>query len=181
MPKTLPPFRADHVGSSLRSGPLKEARARREKGEITAAQLTTVEDAEIRKIIARQEQIGLQLATDGEYRRSWWHFAFLEGLGGVEGYTADHGIQFAGVETKPRGVRVVGKLNYKPHPFVDHFKFVKENAKVTPKMTIPAPSVLHFRGGRKGISSSVYPDLDVFFDDLAQTRSEERRVGKEGR
>ena len=168
MASAKPPFRADHVGSILRSTPLKDARAKREKGEITAAQLKAVEDTEIKKIIAKQEEIGLQLATDGEYRRSWWHFDFLEGLGGVEGYTADHGIQFAGVETKPRGVRVAGKVHYKPHPFVEHFKFVKENTKVTPKMTIPAPSVLHFRGGRKGISKDVYPDLDAFFADLGQ-------------
>ena len=169
MPKTNPPFRADHVGSILRSAPLKEARAKRDKGEITAAQLKAVEDTEIERIIRKQEEIGLQLATDGEYRRSWWHFDFLEGLGGVQGYEAEHGIQFAGVETKPRGVRVSGKLHYKPHPFVEHFKFVKAHTKVTPKMTIPAPSVLHFRGGRKGISTSVYPDLDGFFDDLAKT------------
>src|SRR4029079_4027746 len=97
MPKTTPPFRADHVGSILRSTPLKEARAKREKGEITPAQLKAVEDTEIKKIIARQEALGLQLATDGEYRRSWWHCDFLEGLGGVEGYTAHHGIQFPGV------------------------------------------------------------------------------------
>jgi methionine synthase II (cobalamin-independent) len=168
MPKTTPPFRADHVGSILRSAPLKEARARREKGEISPAQLKAVEDAEIKKIIAKQEEIGLQLTTDGEYRRSWWHFDFLEGLGGVEGYTADHGIQFAGVETKPRGVRVVGKVHYKPHPFVEHFKFLKDHTEVTPKMTVPAPSVLHFRGGRKGISKDVYPDLDAFFADLGQ-------------
>jgi 5-methyltetrahydropteroyltriglutamate--homocysteine methyltransferase len=168
MASAKPPFRADHVGSILRSTTLKDARAKCEKGEITAGELKAVEDTEIKKIIARQEEIGLQLATDGEYRRSWWHFDFLEGLGGVEGYTADHGIQFAGVETKPRGVRVTGKVHYKPHPFVEHFKFVKENTKVTPKMTIPAPSVLHFRGGRKGISKEVYPDLDAFFADLGQ-------------
>jgi 5-methyltetrahydropteroyltriglutamate--homocysteine methyltransferase len=168
MPNTTPPFRADHVGSILRSAPLRGARAKREKGEITAAQLKAVEDAEIEKIIRKQEEIGLQLATDGEYRRSWWHFDFLEGLGGVEGYEAEHGIQFAGVETKPRGVRVSGKLHWKSHPFIDHFKFVKEHTKVTPKMTIPSPAVLHFRGGRKGISTSVYPELDVFFDDLAK-------------
>src|ERR1041385_1981767 len=169
MPKTAPPFRADHVGSILRSAPLKQARAKREKGEISAADLKKVEDTEIEKIIKKQEEIGLQLATDGEYRRSWWHFDFLEGLGGVEAYTAEHGIQFAGVETKPRGVRVAGKLHFNGHPFIDHFKFVKDHTKVTPKMTIPAPSVLHFRGGRKGISRDVCPELAAFFDDLAKT------------
>src|SRR3954464_15800972 len=163
MPNTNPPFRADHVGSILRSAPLKEARAKHDKGEITAAQLKAVEDTEIKKIIDKQEEIGLQLATDGEYRRSWWHFDFLEGLGGVEGYEAEHGIQFAGVETKARGVKVTGKVGFSNHPFIEHFKFVKEHTRVTPKMTIPSPSVLHFRGGRKGISRTIYPQLDAFF------------------
>ena len=169
MQRTKAPYRADHVGSILRSAPLKDARAKREKGQISAADLKKVEDTEIEKIIKKQEEIGLQLATDGEYRRAWWHFDFLEGLGGVEGYEAEHGIQFAGVETKARGVKVTSKLHFNGHPFIDHFKFVKDHTRVTPKMTIPAPSVLHFRGGRKGISKDVYPDLDAFFDDLAKT------------
>jgi len=166
--RTKAPFRADHVGSILRSTPLKEARAKRETGAITADQLKAIEDAEIQKIIGKQEEIGLQLATDGEYRRAWWHFDFLEGLDGVEGYESEHGIQFAGVETKHRGVRVTGKVGFSTHPFIEHFKFLKNHTKVTPKMTIPSPSVLHFRGGRKGISKEVYPDLDMFFDDLAK-------------
>src|SRR5437763_14458461 len=168
MPRTTPPFRADQVGSFLRSEPLKEARARREKGQISAADLKKVEDTEIEKLIKRQEEIGMQLVTDGEYRRAWWHFDFLEGLAGVEGYEAEHGIQFAGVETKARGVKVTGKVGFSSHPFLDHFRFVKEHTRVTPKMTIPSPSVLHFRGGRKGISKTVYPELDAFFDDLAK-------------
>src|SRR5437763_14339017 len=92
MLNTNPPFRADHVGSILRSAPLKDARAKREKGEITAAQLREVEDREIEQIIAQQERLGLRLTTDGEYRRAWWHVAFLEHLDGAQGYTADHGI-----------------------------------------------------------------------------------------
>jgi 5-methyltetrahydropteroyltriglutamate--homocysteine methyltransferase len=167
--RTKPPFRADQVGSFLRSEPLKTARAKREKNEITAEQLKAVEDTEIEKLIKKQEEVGMQLVTDGEYRRAWWHFDFLEGLGGVEGFESEHGIQFTGVETKHRGVRVVGKMHYKPHPFIEHFKFVKSHTKVTPKMTVPAPSVLHFRGGRKGIAKDVYPDLDAFFSDLAKT------------
>jgi len=167
--RTKAPFRADQVGSFLRSEPLKQARAKREKGEITAAQLKAVEDTEIEKLIKKQEEIGMQLVTDGEYRRSWWHFDFLEQLGGAEGFEADHGIQFAGVQTRARGVKVSGKLHWSGHPFVEHFKFVKDHTKVIPKMTIPAPSVLHFRGGRKGISRDVYPNLDAFFSDLAQT------------
>jgi len=166
--RTKAPFRADQVGSFLRSEPLKEARAKREKGAISAADLRKVEDTEIEKLIKKQEDIGMQLVTDGEYRRAWWHFDFLEGLDGVEGFESDHGIQFAGVETKHRGVKVTGKVGFSNHPFLEHFKFLKAHTKVTPKMTIPAPSVLHFRGGRKGISNTVYPSLDTFFDDLAK-------------
>lgn len=170
MQRKTPPFRADHVGSILRSAPLKEARAKREKGEISAAQLKEVEDQEIRKIIRKQEEIGLKLATDGEYRRSWWHFDFLGLLTGCELYESTQGIQFQGVQTKSQGIRVTGKLDFpSDHPFIEHFKFVKDNTKVTPKMTIPAPSVLHFRGGRKGVSDKVYPQMDAFFDDLGKT------------
>jgi 5-methyltetrahydropteroyltriglutamate--homocysteine methyltransferase len=171
MTNTTAPFRADHVGSLLRSAPLKEARAKHEKGEINAAQLREVEDREIEKIIKKQEEIGLKLATDGEFRRSWWHFDFLEHLDGVEGYYADHGIQFAGIETRPKSVRVVGKVDFSTHPMLEHFKFLKAHTNVVPKMTIPSPAVLHFRGGRKNISKDVYPDLGPFFDDLAAAYS----------
>jgi 5-methyltetrahydropteroyltriglutamate--homocysteine methyltransferase len=166
--RTKAPYRADQVGSFLRSEPLKQARGKREKGEISAADLRQVEDTEIEKLIRKQEDIGMQLVTDGEYRRAWWHFDFLEGLDGVESYKAEHGIQFAGVETKARGVKVTGRVGFSNHPFLEHFRFVKDHTKVTPKMTIPSPSVLHFRGGRKGISKDVYPGLDAFFDDLAK-------------
>src|SRR4051812_31333120 len=131
MQRTKPPFRADHVGSLLRTAPLKEARAKREKGEITPAQLKQIEDQEISKIIKKQEEAGLGLATDGEFRRSWWHFDFFGGLDGVEVYTTDHGIQFKGVETKPQAVRVTGKVGFSHHPMIDHFKFLKANTKVT--------------------------------------------------
>jgi 5-methyltetrahydropteroyltriglutamate--homocysteine methyltransferase len=169
MTRTRPPFRADHVGSLLRTAPLKEARAKHQAGAITAEALRTVEDQEIGKIVRRQEEIGLKLATDGEFRRSWWHFDFLKGLQGVEGYTTEHGIQFHGAQTRAEGVRVTGKIDFSGHPMLDHFRFLKEHSRVTPKMTIPSPSVLHFRGGRDGINRQAYPDLDVFFDDLAKT------------
>src|ERR1043166_6775458 len=154
MKRTKPPFRADHVGSILRSAPIKDARAKREAGAITAAQLKQTEDREIEKIIKKQEEVGLQSVTDGEYRRAWWHFDFFEGLTGVEGYTADHGIQFHGVQTKPRAVRIVGKIDFNGHPMLEHFKFLKGHTGRTPKMSIPSPSVLHFRGGRAGISKA---------------------------
>jgi methionine synthase II (cobalamin-independent) len=161
-----PPFRADHVGSLLRPASLKEARAKRAKGEITAEQLKAVEDREIEKAIKKQEEVGLKLATDGEFRRSWWQFDFYKGLDGVELYSTGKGIVFAGVETKAESVRVVGKVGFSGHPHIDHFRFVKDHTKVTPKMTIPAPSTLHFRQGRQSISKSVYPDLDGYFHDV---------------
>src|SRR5499427_9674967 len=95
--RTKPPFRADHVGSFLRPAALKDARAKHEKGAITDAQLKEVEDREIEKVVRKQEEIGLKLATDGEFRRSWWHFDFFKGLDGVTPTTTDHGIQFHGV------------------------------------------------------------------------------------
>jgi 5-methyltetrahydropteroyltriglutamate--homocysteine methyltransferase len=168
MQRTKPPFRADHVGSLLRPAPLKEARSKREKGEITAAQLKEIEDREIEKIIKKQEAIGLKLATDGEFRRSWWQFDFYKRLDGVELYSTGKGIKFAGVETKPESVRVIGKIGFSGHPHLEDFRFVKDHAKVTPKMTIPAPSTLHFRQGRPTISKEAYPDLDAYFHDVGQ-------------
>ena len=165
--RTKPPFRADHVGSILRSAPLKAARERAENGEITAAALTEVENAEIEKIIARQEETGLKLATDGEYRRSWWHFDFYGMLDGVEIYELGHGIQFQGVQTKPKSIRVIGKIDFSNHPMLEHFKFLKAHTRVTPKMCIPSPSVMHFRLEPGAVSPDFYADRDAIFDDLA--------------
>jgi 5-methyltetrahydropteroyltriglutamate--homocysteine methyltransferase len=168
MSRTKPPYRADHVGSLLRSAPLREARAKRGRGEISAAKLREIEDREIESIVRKQEAIGLKLATDGEYRRAWWHFDFLENLDGVEGFVPEHGIQFHGTETKPKAVRVVGRIGFSQHPMLEHFKFLKAHTRATAKMTIPSPSVLHFRSGRAGISKQIYPDMEQFFDDLAE-------------
>jgi len=168
MTRTAPPFRADQVGSLLRTQPLKDARAGRARGEITPAQLREVENREIDRVVARQEQLGLRAVTDGEFRRSWWHFDFLKGLDGVEGYTTQQGIQFQGMQTRAEGIKVTGKLGFSAHPMLEHFRYLKAQARAVPKMAIPSPSVLHFRGGRAGISKDVYPDLDVFFDDLAR-------------
>jgi len=176
MKRASPPFRADQVGSLLRTGPLKEARARRQRGEISAAELRAVEDREIEQLIREQEAIGLEAVTDGEFRRSWWHFDFLRGLDGVEGYTTDQGIQFQGVQTRAEGIRVTGKVGFSGHPMLEHFRFLKAHARVVPKMTIPSPSVLHFRGGRSGISREVYPDLDAFFDDVTRAYAQAVRA-----
>jgi 5-methyltetrahydropteroyltriglutamate--homocysteine methyltransferase len=168
MQRTKAPFRADHVGSFLRPAALKEARAKREQGAITAAELKAVEDREVEKIIKKQEEIGLKLATDGEFRRSWWHFDFLGMLDGVDLYESDQGIQFRGVQTKAQSLRIVGKVGFSNHPMLEHFKFLKAHTSVLPKMTIPAPPVLHFRLAKDGIRKDVYPDLDGFFHDLGQ-------------
>ncbi len=164
--RTIPPFRADHVGSLLRPQELREARAKHERGEITAEQLKAVEDRAIKHVIAKEESTGLQGVTDGEYRREFWHIDFLTGLDGVESFAGEHGIKFKGGETKPVGLRVTGKIGFSGHPMIEHFRFLKQNTKNTPKMTIPSPSVLHFRGGRKAVPESIYPTMDEFYRDL---------------
>jgi methionine synthase II (cobalamin-independent) len=169
MQRQKPPFRADHVGSLLRTQPLREARARHAKGEITAAALKAVEDREIEKIIAKQAEVGLRAITDGEFRRSWWHLDFLAALSGTEWYEMEQGIVFKGVRTRTQGIRVTGKLGCARHPMIEHFKFVQAHTDRTAKMTIPAPSALYGRSGRGPISRSAYPGLDEFFADLGAT------------
>jgi len=168
MTRSKPPFRADVVGSLLRTAPLKEARAKREKGQITAAQLNEVEDREIEKIVKKQEAAGLKLATDGEFRRSWWHFDFYGMLDGVEMYELDHGIQFHGVQTKTQSIRIKGKLGFSHHPMLEHFKFLKAHTRTVPKMCIPSPATLHFRLEPNAVDPKVYADRDAIFDDLAR-------------
>jgi len=167
MTRDKPPFRADEVGSILRSAPVKEARAQRAKGAITADALKAVEDREIEKIIKKQEDVGLKLATDGEYRRSWWHFDFFSMLDGVELYELDHGIQFHGVQTKAQSIRIVGKIGFSNHPMLEHFKFLKAHTRVVPKMTIPSPSVMHFRLEPGAVSKEAYAHRDAIFEDVA--------------
>ena len=172
MQRNLPPFRADHVGSLLRPQELKEARAKQASRAISAEELRAVEDRCIKALIAKEEAAGLQSITDGEFRRAFWHFDFLERLEGVESYEGGQGIQFKGGQTKARGLKVHGKIGFRGHPFLEHFKFVKANTSKTAKMTIPSPSVLHFRGGRKAVSTSVYPTMDAFYRDLGQAYKE---------
>jgi len=169
-PRTAPPFRADHVGSLLRTRSLKEARARHEKGEVSAIELKAIEDREIAAAIKKQEEIGLRAVTDGEFRRAFWNYDFLGALPGVEAYLGERKIKFQGVNPKPMMLRVTGKLGtLAGHPMLDHFKFVREHAKATPKMTIPSPSSLHFRYGRDAVPESIYPDMADFYHDLGQT------------
>ncbi len=168
MKRTKPPFRADHVGSLLRPAALKEAREKRAKDEISAADLKAVEDREIERVIKKQEEVGLAAITDGEFRRSWWHLDFLWGLDGAERHIMDTGIAFTGVTTRNEGVRVTGKLGFSGHPMIEHFKFVQAHTKRTPKITIPAPSAIYGRPVMTPINKTVYPKLDAFFDDLGQ-------------
>ena len=168
MKRTKPPFRADHVGSLLRPASLKQARERRAKGEISAADLKAVEDREIERVIKKQEDVGLQAVTDGEFRRSWWHLDFLWGLDGAERYQMDTGIAFAAVTTRNEGVRVTGKLGFSGHPMIEHFKYVAAHTRRMPKMTIPAPSAIYGRPVMTPIDKTAYPDREQFFDDLGQ-------------
>src|SRR6185369_15700469 len=170
MARTTPPFRADHVGSLLRPAALKEARAKRERGEIGADELTAIEDREIAKVIKRQEDVGLKSVTDGELRRAFWNYDFLGKLDGVEAYLGERKIRFQGPQPKPMMLRVIGKLgSFSGHPMLDHFRFVKAHAKATPKMTIPSPTSLHFRYGRDAVPEPIYPAMDDFYGDLGQT------------
>src|SRR5262245_54452392 len=169
MQRTKPPFCADHVGSLLRPAALHEARAKRAKGEISAAELKAIEDREIERVIKKQEEVGLQSITDGEFRRSWWHLDFLWGIDGVEKHIMDSGIAFVGVTTRNEGVMVTGKLGVAgPHPMVEHFKFVAAHTTRTPKITIPAPSAIYGRPSPTPIDKKAYPTLDTFWDDLGR-------------
>lgn len=167
MQRVKPPFRADHVGSLLRPAEVKAARLQRERGEISAADLTAVEDASIERLIAKQAETGLKSATDGEFRRAMWHYDFLARLGGVELRHSDHGIAFqGGIQTASKSLHVTGKLSFTGHPMIRHFEFLRDHTKAFPKMTIPSPSVLHFRGGREAIPPGIYPDMAEFYHDL---------------
>ncbi|MFL5029489.1 MAG: 5-methyltetrahydropteroyltriglutamate--homocysteine S-methyltransferase [Xanthobacteraceae bacterium] len=176
MKRTKPPFRADHVGSLLRTAPVKEAREKRQRGEIDAAALKEVEDREIEKVIKKQEEVGLQAVTDGEFRRSWWHLDFLWGLDGIERYQMGQGIAFAGMRTRAEGARAVGKVGFSGHPMLEHFAFVKSRTTRTAKMTIPAPSALYGRTGREAVSEKAYPSLDTFFADWGKTYAQAVRA-----
>jgi len=172
MQRTTPPFRADHVGSLLRTAALKQAREKRARGEIDAEALRAVEDREIAGVIRRQEAVGLKSITDGEYRRISWNYDFLENLDNVESYVGERKIKFTASGPQPRPIllRVVGKLGgYKPHPFVQHFAFLKAHARAMPKLTIPSPSSLHFRYGRDAVPQSIYPSMDGFYRDLGES------------
>jgi 5-methyltetrahydropteroyltriglutamate--homocysteine methyltransferase len=175
-----PPFRADHVGSLLRPPVLLEARDQRERGEIDDVQLRAVEDRCIRDVVKMQEDIGLQAVTDGEYRRKLWNVDFVRKFAGVvvkEGLAAEADKSFQGgdanLQRSPTRFDVTGKLKRVREHEVENFKFTQSVTNVTAKLSIPSPSVLHFRGGRGGVSQEAYPDMAEFFTDLARVYREE--------
>ena len=167
------PFRLDHVGSFLRPERLKEARAKFNAGEITAEELERVENEEIIALIEKEKELGLKSVTDGEFRRAFWHLDFLENLDGVELVEVDHfSVQFKDKDVKPKTLRIVGKVDFSEnHPFVKHFKFLKEHAGDTPvKLTIPSPSMLHLITQvreKNYVSIERYKDNEaLFYDDV---------------
>jgi 5-methyltetrahydropteroyltriglutamate--homocysteine methyltransferase len=172
-----PPFRADHVGSLLRPKALLDARAKRDLGEISADQLRAVEDAAIREAVKLQEDLGFRGITDGEFRRRQWHTDFLKGFANVATVPPSLKVKFhteqGDVEMAPPGLRVAGMLG-RPRPiFVEAFKFLKGATKATPKVTIPSPSTMHFRGGRGAVDTAAYPDMAAFYADLGRVYAEE--------
>lgn len=164
-----PPFRADIVGSFLRPAALAEARARYAAGDLSADALRAAEDAAVVDLVAKQADNGLRVASDGEFRRSWWHFDFFGLLDGVEIVELDHGIQFQGVQTRPRGIEISGPIRFPAdHPFLAHYRALQDDVAgtgLTPKFTIPAPTVLDFRL-EPGHIDATYDGRDAITDDL---------------
>ncbi len=175
MPNIAPPFRADHVGSLLRPAAIHDARARQARGEIDRAELRSIEDDAIAAMIPKLEATGIKSITDGEFRRAWFHLDFLEQLDGVtvSGAIASSSGSQETVHMTPPKISVTGKLRHRNPIQVDDYRFVAGHTSQTPKVAIPSPTMVHFRGGRGGIDIESYPDLDVFFEDLAQCYRDE--------
>jgi 5-methyltetrahydropteroyltriglutamate--homocysteine methyltransferase len=185
MKVTVPPFRADHVGSLLRTPEVLQARDDFAQGRMTAAEKRAIEDTAVRQVVKMQEDLGLQSATDGEYRRASWHMDFIYQIGGITKTQDNLKVQFhseqGDIEFTPSAARVTGKLKLEKGIFADDFAFLKSVSNVTPKLTIPSPSMVHYRGGRAAIDKSVYPDLEEFWHDLEQVYADEiEALGKLG-
>jgi 5-methyltetrahydropteroyltriglutamate--homocysteine methyltransferase len=171
-PKTGAPYRADHVGSLLRPDSVKAARkGHYEDGTVSAQELKAVEDEAIRDVVALQESVGLKAVTDGEFRRSFWHYDFM---GALTGFTLDEreqeGVKFHDVVLRPIFPTITGKLDFPDdHPMLDHYRYVASVTNVQPKISIPGPSCCHFRTAKEDIHPPEYEDLQVLFDDLAKT------------
>ncbi|MBM3353357.1 MAG: 5-methyltetrahydropteroyltriglutamate--homocysteine S-methyltransferase, partial [Betaproteobacteria bacterium] len=173
--RTSPPFRADHVGSFLRPSYLLEARDRKAKGEISAAQLRKVEDQAIAEIVQFQEDLGLEAITDGEFRRTYFHIDFLEQMGGVK---TDIPVLIkkpdGSEELSPPVIRVIDKVRHAKDIQLVDFQYLKSCTSRTAKVTIPSPTMLHFRGGRAGIDKKAYPELEPdFYEDVAKAYGDE--------
>jgi 5-methyltetrahydropteroyltriglutamate--homocysteine methyltransferase len=171
--RETPPFRADHVGSLLRPKPLLDAREEFAAGRLSGEQLRAVEDDAIRDVVAMQRDVGLQSATDGEFRRGSWHMDFIYQLGGVEKRPpGDIKVQFhneqGDIEFAPASIYIGDRVHLAEPIFAKDFRFLQDQVQdgVTPKLTIPSPSMVHYRGGRAAIDQSVYPDVDEFWRDL---------------
>jgi 5-methyltetrahydropteroyltriglutamate--homocysteine methyltransferase len=183
--RTKPPFRGDHVGSLLRPARLLRAREDMKAGRIDAAELRAIEDDAIREAVRRQEEVGLQAATDGELRRESWHMDFIYALDGITKDAGHIAVRFhneqGDIEFTPAALHI-GKLGVSKTIFGDDFRFVQEAVTTAlPKLTIPSPSMVHYRGGKAAIDPDIYPDLDAFWADLVLAyREEVRRLGELG-
>jgi 5-methyltetrahydropteroyltriglutamate--homocysteine methyltransferase len=181
--RTTPPFRADHVGSLLRPQALHDARAKFAAGEIDAEQLRAIEDAAIADAVAMQAEVGLQTATDGEFRRATWHMDFIYQLGGISKAPGNLKVRFMNaentIEWTPAAIHIGSKLGLEHTIFEDHFRYLQSIAagagqhSATPKLTIPSPNMVHYRGGPASIDHDVYPDMEQFWDDLSAAYAEE--------
>jgi len=187
MLRDTPPFRADHVGSLLRPPELLKAREEHAAGRIDDDELRAVEDEAIREVVALQRDAGLRTATDGEFRRATWHMDFIYSLDGITKAPGNLSVKFhneqGDIEWTPAALHVEGKLGVSETIFGEHFEYLKSvvSPEQTPKLTIPSPSMVHYRGGRASIDESVYPDMDQFWADLvAAYREEVRRVAELG-
>jgi 5-methyltetrahydropteroyltriglutamate--homocysteine methyltransferase len=185
--RDVPPFRADHVGSLLRPPQLLDGRARHAAGEIDDAALGEIEDASIRDVIRMQGDVGLRTATDGEFRRTSWHMDFIYQLGGIGKTDEKLMVHFRNEEGEldfeSAALKVHDRVRLTKTIFGDAYTFVRDNVSAgqTPKLTIPSPSMVHYRGGRAAIDQHVYPDLDAFWSDLTTAYAEQvRRVGELG-
>jgi 5-methyltetrahydropteroyltriglutamate--homocysteine methyltransferase len=184
--RTKPPFRADHVGSLLRPRRLLQARDDFAAGRIDADELRAIEDAAIREIVRKQEEIGLQSATDGEFRRASWHMDFIYELDGITKEAGHIAVRFFNeqgeIEFTPAALHVDGKLGVSKTIFGDAFRFLAQTVTIAmPKLTIPSPSMVHYRGGKAAIDPRVYPDMDSFWADLvAAYRDEVHRLDELG-
>jgi 5-methyltetrahydropteroyltriglutamate--homocysteine methyltransferase len=185
-PRTSPPFRADHVGSLLRPRELTRARDEHAAGRLGADELRAVEDDAIRDVVRKQEAVGLQSATDGEFRRATWHMDFIDSLGGITHAEERIKVEFHNedgtISWEPTAMRVSERVTLKEPIFADHFAFLQSCVTTaTPKLTIPSPSMVHYRGGPASIDPTVYPDVEEFWTDLSAAYAEQvRRIAELG-